>query len=166
MQFALPLSDAPTVITAAFPFVPADLSIAHIASTYLPADITRRFWKVLGRHVPLVCATDVHSIQISTDGRTRRGTEALCADRDALYRRQLPSMGVECDLWLRTDHPEALIATSPCCVGGTSTWGAGNPLLCRCSCTCLQAINRCCQGRTFTTSARPSVSRNPRTCDR
>ena len=54
----------------------------------------------------------------------------------------------------------------PCRVGGTSTCGAGNPLLCRCSCTCPQVDQPPMRGRKLTTSARRSVSRNPGTCGR
>ena len=35
------------VVTAAYPFIPAEINMAHMASTYIPADIYFRFLRQL-----------------------------------------------------------------------------------------------------------------------
>ena len=54
------------ITTAAFPFIPAEINIAHMASTYIPADVYNRFMNLFGNDAFLVCATDVHGV-----GKTR-----------------------------------------------------------------------------------------------
>lgn len=49
------------VVTSAFPFVPADLNLAHFSSTYVPADVAYRYLKCFKYNVIQVNATDVHS---------------------------------------------------------------------------------------------------------
>jgi len=99
-------ASAPLVVTAAFPFVPADLNMAHMASTYVPADIYTRIQKMLGRKCVFISGIDVHSIQVSSDGRTRAGAEPLCTDYTARYRKNFEAMNIACDSFARTDHPE------------------------------------------------------------
>ncbi|HEU0076470.1 MAG TPA: class I tRNA ligase family protein, partial [Longimicrobiaceae bacterium] len=99
------LDEVPTVLTAAFPFVPGRVTLAHVASTYLPADVTRRFWTVLGERVSLISATDVHSVQASEDGKTRRHTEERCDAAHLAYRAAFAALGIEFDVYERTDHP-------------------------------------------------------------
>ena len=99
------------VVTAAFPFVPAELSIAHFASTYLPADVHCRIRRMLGHHADLVCGIDIHSIRASLDGRTREGMEPRVARFEAEYRRQMEVLDIALDVFERTDHPAHLQAT-------------------------------------------------------
>lgn len=56
------------IITTAFPFVPAQLNLAHFSSTYVPADIIYRYLKLFNYKVFQVNATDVHSFFASKDG--------------------------------------------------------------------------------------------------
>lgn len=56
------------VVTSAFPFVPADLNLAHFSSTYVPADVAYRYLKSFKYNVIQVNATDVHSFFASKDG--------------------------------------------------------------------------------------------------
>lgn len=93
------------IATAAFPFVPAELSTAHIASTYLPADIYRRLREVLGRRCLLVSAIDVHSAQASLDGKTRSGIQQKVIHYEQCYRRQMEAFDICFDVFERTDHP-------------------------------------------------------------
>lgn len=101
----------PRVVTAAFPFVPARLGLAHFASTYLPADTLNRAMRFLGGRSALVGATDVHSIQVSRDGRTRDGAATLCDRFDAAYRAQFAAWRIAYDAYLRTDAPAHLVTT-------------------------------------------------------
>jgi methionyl-tRNA synthetase len=59
------------ITTAAFMFVPSPLNIAHIASTFLPADIYNKLQKVLGKDCLLVSATDAHGIWIKREMNIR-----------------------------------------------------------------------------------------------
>jgi methionyl-tRNA synthetase len=92
------------IVTSAFPFAPAELGMANFASTYLPADAYRRFLSCLGSDVVHLCATDVHSVYTSRDGVTR--DEAICAACNDRYRSQFAALGVECDVYETTDHPQ------------------------------------------------------------
>jgi methionyl-tRNA synthetase len=95
----------PQIVTAAFPFVPAELGLQHFASTYLPADTLNRVYKFLGYRSALGGGTDVHSsIQVSRDGRTRAGADRLCDAFDLIYRRAFESFNVAYDVYLRTDE--------------------------------------------------------------
>lgn len=104
----------PAIVTAAFPFVPAVLGTAHAASTYVPADVTARLLRMLGRRAALASAMDVHSVQLSRDGIGRDGVEQACDAAEARYRAFFSAWGVTLDLWFRTDasdHVERTRAT-------------------------------------------------------
>ena len=55
------------VTTAAFMFIPSELTIAHMASTFIPADIFTKLQRILGKDCILVSATDVHGIWIKRE---------------------------------------------------------------------------------------------------
>ncbi|NLW26322.1 class I tRNA ligase family protein [Acetivibrio saccincola] len=55
------------ITTAAFPFIPAEINIAHMASTYIPADVYNRFMNLFGNDAFLVCATDVHGVWVKRE---------------------------------------------------------------------------------------------------
>ena len=97
--------ELPEAVAAAFPFVPADLTIAHMASTYLPADVHCRFRRMLGHRAELISGIDVHSVQASLDGQTRAGMDDRVAHYEGVYRRQMRALNIELDVFERTDHP-------------------------------------------------------------
>jgi methionyl-tRNA synthetase len=101
----------PAIVTAAFPFVPAVLSTAHAASTYVPADVTVRLLRMLGRPAVLASGMDVHSVQVSRDGMSRTGVEEMCDAAEAKYRAFLASWDIEPDLWFRTDEHDHIERT-------------------------------------------------------
>lgn len=101
----------PVIVTAAFPFAPAVLGTAHAASTYVPADVTVRLLRMLGHRAVLASGMDVHSIQLSRDGRSRDGTAEACDAAEAQYRGLLRAWGITPDLWFRTDEPEHVAGT-------------------------------------------------------
>ncbi len=98
--------DPVQVVTAAFPFVPARIGLPHFASTYLPADTQARLTRLLGGRAVLVGGTDVHSITLSRDGKTRAGIEEACAQWDDEYRRAYAQWQVRFDAYLRTDDQD------------------------------------------------------------
>lgn len=106
-----PVRSRPVIVTAAFPFAPAELAVAHAASTYVPADVTARLHRMLGRKVALASAMDVHSIQLSRDGLSRDGVAEACDRAEAHYRAFLASWGIVADLWFRTDEADHVART-------------------------------------------------------
>jgi methionyl-tRNA synthetase len=88
------------VVTAAYPFVPADIEIYHLASTYIPADVQTRFLRALGHDVAFVSGTDVHGVQ------ARRYLDTRDADAEAAlrachrgYADRFDSVGVDLDTY-------------------------------------------------------------------
>ncbi|MBI4903374.1 MAG: class I tRNA ligase family protein [Acidobacteria bacterium] len=100
-----------TVVTSAFPFVPATISLANMASTYVPADSYTRLLRLFGRDAVHVTGIDVHSQFVSTDGKTRDGSEAFCSQKCLEYQRAFESLNIQFDAIARTDethHTEAV----------------------------------------------------------
>ena len=91
------------LLTAAFPFVPAELNIAHFASTYVPADIAKRLLQIMGTDAKLVCASDYHSIYASRDGTTT--DIELCQRYHKIYQRLFSLMHICFDSYITTDNP-------------------------------------------------------------
>lgn len=89
------------VVTSAFPFVPARLHLGNIGSTYLPADICCRMLKAFDLPAVHVCATDVHSILASGDGKSI--SPEVCDACDAQYRDVFRRMNISFDQYIRTD---------------------------------------------------------------
>ena len=95
------------VVTAAYPFIPAEINMAHIASTYLPADIYYRFLKQLDLDVVFVSATDVHGIMIKKLFEdSKDGTEEIILRYHKEYEKQFDKMGIYFDEYNRTDTDE------------------------------------------------------------
>ena len=46
------------IITSALPYANGEIHLGHIVSTYLPADILSRFYRLLGNNVVFTCASD------------------------------------------------------------------------------------------------------------
>lgn len=92
------------IITAAFPFVPAELNIAHFASTYVPADIYKRLLTVSGEGAQLVCATDYHSIYASQDGKTT--DMELCRRFHQKYLALFEKMNIHFEQYITTNEEE------------------------------------------------------------
>ncbi|MCK4883673.1 MAG: methionine--tRNA ligase, partial [Candidatus Diapherotrites archaeon] len=59
------------LVTAALPYANGLLHIAHIRSTYVPADVFSRFLKATGRDAVYVCASDDHGTPIEVNAAKR-----------------------------------------------------------------------------------------------
>ena len=46
------------IITSALPYANGEIHLGHVASTYLPADVTTRFLRQKGVEVYYICASD------------------------------------------------------------------------------------------------------------
>ena len=95
------------IITSALPYANGEIHLGHVASTYLPADVTTRFLKLNGVEAYYVCASDDFGtpilIQSEREGKTpaeyvahwnRRDYEDFCA------------FGIEFDCFYRTSSEE------------------------------------------------------------
>lgn len=62
------------IITSALPYANGEIHLGHVASTYLPADVTTRFLKLTGVEAYYVCASDDFGtpilIQSEKEGKT------------------------------------------------------------------------------------------------
>lgn len=95
------------VVTAAYPFIPAELNMAHFASTYIPADAYNRFLKQLGMDSILVSATDVHGILMKSLLKEKGDVlEELITSYHQKYQKQFEMLSVELNNYPRTDTLE------------------------------------------------------------
>ncbi len=95
------------LITAALPYANADIHLGHIASTYLPADIYKRYLKLKGVEVLYVCGSDDHGTPIAVSARKRGITpyEHASEIRER-HIRDFEKMEIEFDIFYRTHSPE------------------------------------------------------------
>ena len=71
------------IITSALPYANGEIHLGHVASTYLPADVTTRFLKQNGVEAYYVCASDDFGtpilIQSEKEGKTTDKVEGIDA---------------------------------------------------------------------------------------
>lgn len=92
------------VTTAAYPFIPAELLLAHIASTYLPADVYHRFMKKSGCEAYLVCATDVHGVWVKREAQKENvSTQSIIEKWHGIYQKQFSDLHIKFDIYSQTD---------------------------------------------------------------
>ena len=60
------------IITSALPYANGEIHLGHISSTYLPADIFRRFLKLNGVEVYHLCASDDFGTPILIDTEKKK----------------------------------------------------------------------------------------------
>lgn len=94
------------LVTAAFPFISAQLHLGHFTSTYVPADVYARAQRKVGNRVLFVSATDVHGIFAKKLLKENQGStlESLYAGYDEYCKAQFKSMGISFDVYMRTDE--------------------------------------------------------------
>ena len=90
------------IVTTAFPFVPVELGIHHLASTYIPADIFVRALRMLKKDVVFVSATDFHSVYASHNGIQ---DHELCEKMHNSYLKCYEKMHIRYDYVITTDDP-------------------------------------------------------------
>jgi len=95
------------IITAALPYVNADLHLGHITSTYLPADILYRYLKLTKTSVLQICASDDFGTPILIAAEKEGVSPGdYVAERNRRFREDLHSVGIDYDLFDRTSSPE------------------------------------------------------------
>jgi methionyl-tRNA synthetase len=95
------------IITSALPYANGEIHLGHVASTYLPADITTRFLKLNGVEAYYFCASDDFGtpilIQAEKENKTPEEYVKVWNKRDG---EDFASFGMGFDFFYRTSSPE------------------------------------------------------------
>lgn len=95
------------IITSALPYANGEIHLGHVASTYLPADVTTRYLKLTGVEVYYVCASDDFGtpilIQSEKEGKTPAEYVAHWNKRDY---DDFKSFNIEFDYFYKTSSQE------------------------------------------------------------
>ncbi len=95
------------IITSALPYANGEIHLGHVASTYLPADITTRFLKMSGTEAYYICASDDYGtpilIQAEKEKKTPEEYVQFWNKRDY---DDFTAFGIGFDFFYRTSSPE------------------------------------------------------------
>jgi len=95
------------IITSALPYANGEIHLGHVASTYLPADVTTRFLKQKGVEAYYVCASDDFGtpilIQSEKQGKTPQEYVAHWNKRDC---EDFAALNIGFDLFYSTSSEE------------------------------------------------------------
>lgn len=95
------------IITSALPYANGEIHLGHVASTYLPADITTRFLKLNGVEAYYFCASDDFGtpilIQSEKENKTPEEYVKVWNKRDY---EDFAAFGIGFDFFYRTSSPE------------------------------------------------------------
>jgi methionyl-tRNA synthetase len=95
------------IITSALPYANGEIHLGHVASTYLPADVTTRFLKLKGVEAYYICASDDFGtpilIQSEKEGKTPSEYVAHWNKRDY---DDFTAFGIDFDFFYKTSSNE------------------------------------------------------------
>ncbi len=95
------------IITSALPYSNGEIHLGHVASTYLPADVTTRFLKQKGVEAYYICASDDFGtpilIQSEKEGKSQEEYVAFWNKRD---NEDFRAFGIDFDIFYKTSSPE------------------------------------------------------------
>jgi len=95
------------IITSALPYANGEIHLGHVASTYLPADVTTRFLKLKGVEAYYFCASDDFGtpilIQSEKEGKSPYDYVAYWNKRDY---DDFTAFGIDFDFFYKTSSPE------------------------------------------------------------
>ena len=95
------------IITSALPYANGEIHLGHIASTYLPADVTTKFLRQNGVQAYYICASDDFGtpilIQSEREGKTPQEYVGHWNRRD---RDDFAALGIDFDMFDRTSSEE------------------------------------------------------------
>jgi len=95
------------IITSALPYANGEIHLGHVASTYLPADVTTRFLKLKGVEAYYFCASDDFGtpilIQSEKEGKTPSEYVKYWNKRDY---DDFTAFGIDFDFFYQTSSPE------------------------------------------------------------
>ncbi|UCE44516.1 MAG: methionine--tRNA ligase [Candidatus Bathyarchaeota archaeon] len=98
---------ADIVITAALPYANGKIHLGHITSTYLPADIQARYFRLRGDDAIYVCATDDFGTPILIEAEKEGKTpEEFVAYWHKAYSQDFKDLGISFDIFHKTSSGE------------------------------------------------------------
>jgi methionyl-tRNA synthetase len=98
------------IITSALPYANGEIHLGHVASTYLPADITTRFLKLKGVEAYYICASDDYGtpILIQSEREQKEPQEYVKFWNKRDYD-DFTAFGINFDFFYRTSSPENIV---------------------------------------------------------
>jgi len=98
-------------IGVAWPYVNGNLHIGHLAGYLLPADISARFHKLMGRKVLMVSGSDCFGTPITIEADKRHVSPKVIVDEYHTKDIDLLTniLGLSYDLYTKTDHPNHIL---------------------------------------------------------
>ncbi|TET64659.1 methionine--tRNA ligase, partial [Candidatus Bathyarchaeota archaeon] len=95
------------VITAGLPYANGEIHLGGITSTYLPADILTRFFKLRGNDVAFVCATDDFGTPILIEAEKEgKSPEEFVSYWYKADRKDFEDLGISFDIFHQTSSKE------------------------------------------------------------
>ncbi|UCE29270.1 MAG: methionine--tRNA ligase [Candidatus Bathyarchaeota archaeon] len=95
------------VITAGLPYADGEIHLGGITSTYLPADILARFFRLKGDKVVFACATDDFGTPILIQAeKERKSPEAFVAHWYKADKKDFDNLGISFDIFHQTSSNE------------------------------------------------------------
>jgi len=95
------------IITSALPYANGEIHLGHVASTYLPADVTTRFLKLKGVETYYICASDDYGtpilIQSEKEGKSPKEYVNYWNKRDY---EDFKAFNIDFDFFYKTSSPE------------------------------------------------------------
>jgi methionyl-tRNA synthetase len=95
------------IITSALPYANGEIHLGHVASTYLPADITTRFLKLKGVEAYYICASDDYGTPILIQSeREQKDPQEYVKFWNKRDYEDFTVLGINFDFFYRTSSPE------------------------------------------------------------
>jgi len=95
------------IITSALPYANGEIHLGHVASTYLPADVTTRFLKQNGVEAYYICASDDFGTPILIAAeKEKKTTQEYVAHWNKRDYEDFSAFDIGFDLFYRTSSPE------------------------------------------------------------
>ncbi len=95
------------IITSALPYANGEIHLGHVASTYLPADVTTRFLKQNGVEAYYICASDDYGTPILIQAeKEKKNPEEYVKFWNKRDLEDFTAFGIKFDFFYRTSSPE------------------------------------------------------------
>ena len=100
------------IVTAALPYANGEIHLGHPTSTYLPADILTRFFKLKGDDAIYVCATDDFGTPVLIEAAQQgKSPEQFVAYWHEVDSRDFQDLGIAFDIFYKTSSKENVALT-------------------------------------------------------
>lgn len=95
------------LITSALPYANGEIHLGHVASTYLPADVTTRYLRMKGVEAYFVCASDDYGTPILIQSeREKKTPQEYSAHWNKRDHEDFAALSIDFDLFSRTSSKE------------------------------------------------------------